>query len=150
MAGLIHRHCGIPSASGNILSLKTYLSPTCLCRQEISDALEEVATASQQCFLLSQQHQAALSNPEPLVDQVRGHHQLLLLHQQIVVFATHQCMSYTSLLEHCSHNSVLAMKHEHMCYTATNPWSHGSFCLLLSAKAAQGLALLIRNEICQR
>ena len=43
-----------------------------MCRQEIAAALAEVATASQQCSLLSQQHQAALSNPEPLVDQVRG------------------------------------------------------------------------------
>lgn len=57
-----------------------YLLPTYLCRQEILYALEEVATASQQCSLLSQQHQAAVSNPEPLVDQVSSHHHLLLLH----------------------------------------------------------------------
>ena len=42
------------------------------CRQEIADALEEVATASQRCSLLSQQHQAGLPDAEPLVDQVRG------------------------------------------------------------------------------
>lgn len=42
-----------------------------LCRQEITNALEEVAAASQSCSLLSQQHQAGLSDSEPLVDQVR-------------------------------------------------------------------------------
>lgn len=87
-AGAIHKHDGIPSASNKILSLKIHPSPACVCRQQISNALEEVATASQQCCLLSQQHQAALSNPEPVVDQVRSHHKLLLLlHQQNVVFS---------------------------------------------------------------
>ncbi len=47
------------------------------CRSEIKGALEEVATASHQCSLLSQQHQgllqrnqATLPDPDPLADQV--------------------------------------------------------------------------------
>lgn len=47
------------------------------CRSEIKGALEEVATASHQCSLLSRQHQgllqrqqATLPDPDPLADQV--------------------------------------------------------------------------------
>ncbi|KAL0040790.1 hypothetical protein WJX79_005578 [Trebouxia sp. C0005] len=54
-------------------------------RSEIKGALEEVATASHQCSLLSQQHQgllqrqqATLPDPDPLADQVAGQLQALL------------------------------------------------------------------------
>ena len=57
-----------------ILSLQDCPSPVWMCRQEVADALDEVALASQQCSLLSQQHQAKLPNPEPVVDQVRVHY----------------------------------------------------------------------------
>lgn len=81
-----------------MLSTQADLLPTFLCRQDIADALEEVATASQQCSLLSHQHQAALSNPEPVVDQVRSHGNLSLL---LTMSSCHpQLVTSTSSPEH--------------------------------------------------
>lgn len=96
----------VTPAPNKVLSAQADLLPTCLCRQEIADALEEVATASQQCSLLSQQHQAALSNPEPVVDQVRSHCSLLVLHHTRVP----ELVTSMSLLDHHIHTWVSTVK----------------------------------------
>lgn len=64
-----------------------------LCRQEVANALDEVALASQQCALLSQQHEATPSNPEPVVDQVRGQHTSVITNVKFCHAVAITCLS---------------------------------------------------------